>query len=327
MNAVLKALLLGTIACTTIAGTALAQSDYPNRAVTIVSPVAPGGVYSYFARILATRLEKKFGKPFVVENRQGAGTSVGTGSVAKAEPDGYTLLIGGSTPLAINATVFKRLPFDPIKDFAPISLFAKTPEVLVVNAATEIHSVADIARLAKEKPGVLTYATSGPGTALHLEGEMLKIKLGVNITHVPYRGALPALNDLAAGHVTMMFISVAPALPLIQSGKLRVIGVTTAERVQAVPDAPPLSEAGLPGLDAAAWYMVLAPAKTPQPIVDLLHNEIGAIMRDPAVRNDFLRQGMIPVDSPPLDKLKPFIEAEIAHWGDVARKAGVAGIQ
>jgi tripartite-type tricarboxylate transporter receptor subunit TctC len=223
--------------------------------------------------------------------------------------------------------VFKRLPFDPVNDFAPISLFARTPEVLVVNAATPIHSVADIARLAKEKPGVLTYATSGPGTALHLEGELLKIKLGVNITHVPYRGALPALNDVAAGHVTMMFISVAPALPLIQAGKLRVLGVTTAQRIPAVPDAPPLAEVGLPGLDSDAWYMVLAPAKTPQPILDLLHREIGIIMRDPVVQQDFVRQGMIPVDSPPMDKLKPFIEAEIAHWTDVAMKAGVAGSQ
>ncbi len=327
MNALLKRLVAGTAVCAAMVSGAWAQADYPNRAITLVSPVATGGVYSYFARVLGTRLEKKLGKPFVVENRQGAGTSVGTASVAKADPDGYTLLIGGSTPLAINATVFKKLPFDPIADFAPISLFARTPEVLVVNAATPIHSVADIARLAKEQPGVLTYATSGPGTALHLEGELLKIKLGVNITHVPYRGALPALNDVAAGHVTMMFISVAPALPLIQAGKLRVLGVTTAERVPAVPDAPPLAEVGLPGLNADAWYMVLAPAKTPQSILDLLHREIGVIMRDPTVRQDFVRQGMIPVDSPPMDKLKQFIEAEIAHWADVATKAGVARSQ
>ena len=273
---------------------ASAQEVYPNRAVTVVAPVAPGGLYSFFARILGTKLEQKFGQPFVIENRAGAGTVLGANSVAKAAPDGYTLLMAASTTLATNVTLHKKLPFDPVKDFAPIALIARVPEVLVVNAATPIHSIADIARIGKEKPGSLTYASNGPGSALHLEGETLKRALDVEITHVPYRGALPAMQDVAGGHVTMMFSPVSLALPLIQEGKVRVIGVTTKERVAAIPHVPPLAEVGLPGFDTAAWFMLVAPAGTPKDIVAKLHAAVGEIMADGRDPRQFRKAGRDP---------------------------------
>jgi tripartite-type tricarboxylate transporter receptor subunit TctC len=302
-----------------------AQSEYPTRPITIVSPVATGGTYSTYARIIGSKLEERLRQPIVVENRPGAGTVIGTNSVARAAPDGYTLLMAGSPALAISTTVNKSLPYDAAADFAPISLIGKSPQVLVVNATLPIKSVDDIARYAKDNLGKLNYASTGAGTVVHLQGELMKNQLGIDMTHVPYRGAAPALNDIAAGHVSMMFVSISPALPLIQAGKLRVIGISTKQRDEVWKDIPPLADVGLPGFDTSIWYMLVAPAKTPKPIVEKLHNEVSVIIQDATVRKQLLNQGVTPIGSPSLEALAKFIQSEIEDWGAIAKKAGVAG--
>src|SRR6185369_5835192 len=215
--------------------TAFAQAqDYPNRAVTIVAPAAPGGLYSLFARLIGSKLEQRLGKPFIVENRPGASSIVGATSVIRGPHDGYTLMVGNTSGLATNPTLHKTLPYDPVKDFAPIALIARIPEVLVVNAALPVASLPDLARLARATPGGLTYGSAGPGTAQHLSGVLLASVLGIEATHVPYKGMSPAINDVAGGHIPFMFSPIPFAQPLAQAGKLRMLGVTTAQRIEAI---------------------------------------------------------------------------------------------
>ena len=311
---------------TFIASEALAQpSDYPVRAVTIIAPSAPGGLYSLFARILGSRLEQRLGRTFVVVNRPGAASVLGAQLVARAAPDGYTLMIASGATLAVNVTLHKHLPYDPVADFVPIALIARVPEVLVVNPALPVRSLADLAALAKSQP--LTFASAGPGTAQHLEGEMLKQALGLDMTHVPYKGALPALNDVMGGHVTMMFTPIANALSMIQAGKVRAIGIAAGTRVEALPDVPPLAEIGAPGFEAGGWFMLVAPAATPRAIVARLHAESRAILAEPEQRAQFVRQGLIPVDTPPPDALQAYVREQIAYWDRTLHKIGLAGME
>ena len=302
-------------------------SDYPNRTVTIVAPAAPGGLYSLFARLIGTRLEQRLGQPFIVENRPGASSIVGAMSVIRAPHDGYTLMVMNSTGLAVNPTMRKNLPYDPVKDFAPIALLGRIPEVLVVNAALPIHSIADIATYAKTKPEGLSYASAGAGTGMHLSGFQLAGVLGIPMTHVPYKGMSPAINDVAGGHVPLMFSPIPFALPLAQAGKIRMLGITTAERSEVIPDVPPLTEIGVKALRATTWWMLVAAAGTPKEIVDTLHREVKAMTVDPGVRKELLNLGILPVQSPPTDELKRFMQEEIVRVGEIVTKAGLAGTQ
>jgi len=302
-----------------------AAQDYPTRLVTIVAPSAPGGLYSLFARIIADRLEQRLGQTFLVENRPGAASVLGAVAVARAPADGYTLMVASGATLAVNVTLHKALPYDPLTDFVPIALIARVPEVLVVNAALPVRSLADLAALARRAP--LTFASAGPGTAQHLEGEMLRQALGLDMTHVPYKGALPALTDVAGGHVSLMFAPIAPALPLIQAGKLRPIGLAARETVAALPDVAPLADVGLPGFEAGGWFMLVAPAATPRAVVDRLHAETRAILGDAALRRQFADQGLIPVDTPPPAALKDYVRAQIAYWRETLTRIGLAGIE
>jgi tripartite-type tricarboxylate transporter receptor subunit TctC len=305
---------------------ALAQAqDYPTRPVTFVVPFAPGGVTSLFARILGQKLEQRLGKPFVVENRPGGGGVTAAVAVAQAAPDGHTLIMASSTMLAINVSVRKNLPYDPRRDLTPVALLARVPFVLVVNPALPIQSVADLVKLAKEKPGQLSFGTPGPGTFHHLNGEMFKSIFGLDIVHVPYKGSAPALNDLVGGHIHMMFSDVPPALALVQAGKVRALGVTTAQRVEALPDVAPLAEVGVPGYDTASWHTVTTTGNVPTPIVDKLHGAIREIMSDPAVVQTLAKDGTLPQISPPPAELKRFVETEIVRWGKVVQQAGIAG--
>ncbi len=302
--------------------------DYPNRTVTIVAPSAPGGMYSILARLIGMKLEKLYGKSFVIENRPGASSVTGAVSVARAAPDGYTLMTAASTTLATNVSTHKSLPYNPLTDFVPIVQIAFSPEVLLVNAALPVHSIADLVKLAKSTPGGLSFGSAGPGTGQHLNGELLKSLLGIPMQHIPYKGIQPALNDLAGGHIALMTSPIPPALPLAHSGKVRMLGVTTKERVGAIPDVPSLAEIGVPGYDAKTWWMLVAPAKVPQAIVDKLHADARAVLKEPDVREEFIqRQGLVPVDSAAPDQLRKFIEAEIVRIGDLVRKAGLAGTQ
>jgi tripartite-type tricarboxylate transporter receptor subunit TctC len=300
-------------------------ADYPNRAVTFIVPFAPGGVTSLFARILAQKLEQRLDKPFVVENRPGGGGVTAAAAVARAAPDGYTIMMASSTVLAINVTVRKSLPYDPRTELTPIALLARVPFVLVVNPALPIHSVADLVKLAKDKPGQVGFGTPGPGTFHHLNGEMFKSIFGLDLMHVPYKGSAPALNDLVGGHIQMMFCDVPPALALIQSGRIRALGVTTKERVPALADVAPLADVGVPGYDTASWHTVTTTANVPLPIVDKLYGNIREIMSDPAVTEALVKDGAIPQISPPPAELKRFVESEIVRWGKVIEEAGLAG--
>jgi tripartite-type tricarboxylate transporter receptor subunit TctC len=308
------------------AGPAAAQtSDYPNRAVNFIVPFAPGGVTSLFARVLGSKLEQRLGKPFVVENRPGGGGVLAASAVARAAPDGYTIMMASSTVLAINVTVRKNLPYDPRKELAPIALLARVPFVLVVNPSLPIQSVADLVKLAKEKPGQLSYGTPGPGTFHHLNAEMFKGIFGLDLVHIPYKGSAPALNDLVGGHIQMMFCDVPPAMALIEAGKIRALGVTTKERVPAVPNIPPLAEVGVPGYDTASWHTVTTTANVPKPIVDKLYANIREIMSDASVTEALIKDGALPQVSPSPDEMKRFVESEIVRWGKVIEQAGLAG--
>jgi tripartite-type tricarboxylate transporter receptor subunit TctC len=310
-------------ACLLVAPAATAQTqDYPTRQVTIVIPVPPGGGADMVTRVLAQKLTERLGKPFIVENRPGAGLVTGTASVAKATPDGTTLLMGTSTPLAINATLFKRLPYDPAKDFVPIAQVANVPFVLVVPSSLQITSLSDLIKLAKSKPGQLSYGSGGPGSPHHLYMELLKSMAGIDILHVPYKGTPPALTDTVAGRLATMFTDLPPSLRLINDGKLRALGISTSTRSLAAPGIPPIAEAGLPGFDASAWLMLAAPANTPSQIVNKLNGELREIVLQPDVRDRLVQQGMIPVvsDSPLL--LREFVQAEIVRWGKVVVRSG-----
>ena len=302
-------------------------ADYPNRPVSFIVPFAPGGVTSLFARILGQKLEQRFGKPFVVENRPGGGGVTAAAAVANATPDGYTIMMASSTVLAINVTMRKSLPYDPRTALTPIALLARVPFVLVVNPALPIQSVADLVKLAREKPGQIAFGTPGPGTFHHLNAEMFKSIFGLDLVHVPYKGSAPALNDLVGGHIQMMFCDVPPAMSLIQAGKIRALGVTTAERVPAVADIPPLAEVGIPGYDTASWHTVTTTGNVPAPIVDKLYASIRDIMSDAAVTEALAKDGAIPQVSPPPAEMKRFVEREIVRWGKVIEAAGLAGAE
>jgi tripartite-type tricarboxylate transporter receptor subunit TctC len=300
---------------------------YPSRPVNVIVPFPPGGSTDWLARMLALKLEQRLKGTFVVENRPGGANVVAAVTVAKSPPDGHTLLMTTSTTMAINVSVFKNLAYDPAKDFVPVALVSGVPFVLVVNADLPIKSTADLVREAKAKPGGLTYASTGAGSAAHLFMVLLQNALGIPATGVPYKGNAPALQDVIAGHVSVMFSDLLGALPHIRSGKLRVLGVSTKDRAPAAPDLPTLQEAGVTGYDASAWQMIVAPAKTPKEIVDTLNAELNAIVRDPATMADINGRGHIAVATPPVAELQRFVQSEIGRWAKVVEAAGAKGTQ
>jgi tripartite-type tricarboxylate transporter receptor subunit TctC len=304
-----------------------AAQVYPSRAVTIVVPYAAGGNTDVIARDLGHRLEQRLGQSFIIEQRLGAASVIGASYVARAPADGYTLLLGTSTTMAINVSVYKNLPYDPTRDLAPVALVAGVPFLLVVNPSLPIRTLPDFVTVAKGKSGGLTYASNGHGGAAHLFAELLKGTLGIEMTHVPYKGLAPALNDIVAGHVDMMFGDFATALPLVRDGKLRAIGVSTGQRVGTAPEIPPLAEVGMPGFDASSWQMMIAPAGVPAPIVSRLNAELRAIMSEPAVQKEFAGRGLVPLQSGPPDELARYVRSEIVRWGKVVEAAGAKGTQ
>jgi tripartite-type tricarboxylate transporter receptor subunit TctC len=317
--------LLGLVLAAT--ATPVAAQDYPNRPVTIVVPFAPGGGTDILARMVGQKLEQRLGKPFLVENRAGAGTVTGANTAAKATPDGYTLLMAPAPTYAFSPTIYKSLPFDPAADFVPLGLVAQVPFVLVVTPSLPVHSVADLIKLAKEKPGQLSFGSGGPGTSHHLFAELFKSMTATDMLHVPYRGSLPILTDVAGGHLPLTFVDFGPAVPLLQAGKVRPIGITTKARVASFADIPPISEVGVPGYDAAAWQMLSAPAKTPRPVVDKLFAEVKSILATPEIRTQIVSDGMLMMDNQSVEALQAFVKSEIVRWGKVVQQAGLAGTQ
>jgi tripartite-type tricarboxylate transporter receptor subunit TctC len=300
-------------------------SDYPNRPITLVVPLAPGGSNDILARLVGHKLERKFGKPVIVENRPGAGGLTAATAVVRGPADGYTLIAASSTMMALNVTVRKHMPYDPRKDLTPLVMTVRTPFVLVVNPDLPVHSVADLIKLAREKKGQLSFGAPGPATFHRLAAEMLKNMFGVDFIYVPYKGTAPALNDVAGGHIAFMFADLAPALPLIRAGKLRALGVTPAQRVPALSEVPPLNEAGMPGFDATSWHTIAIRSGVPRDIIEKLAAAIREGMADPAVSEKLTRDGAIPVVSPSVDELRRFVDAETVRWGKVIEQAGLAG--
>jgi tripartite-type tricarboxylate transporter receptor subunit TctC len=299
--------------------------DYPARTVTIIVPFAPGGGTDTLARVLAQKLEQRLGKPFVIENRPGAGTVIGAAAAAKAAPDGYTLLQATSGALAMNGSIYKSLPYDAAKELKAVALVCSVPFVLVVNTSLPVHSVADLIKLAKVRQ--LSYGSGGVGAFHHLNTELMSSMVGIKMTHVPYKGSAPALSDLVAGHIEVMFTDLAPSLQLIRAGKVRALAVTTAERAAAAPEIPPLAEVGVPGYDAAAWQMLSAPAGTPQTVLVKLNAEVNAIMNTPEVKQQFVDLGLIPIGRGSLDELDAYVKSEVVRWSKVIEQAGIAGSQ
>jgi len=300
-----------------------AAQDYPARTTTIICPYAPGGATDILARMLARGLEERLGKSFVVENRPGAGTVLAAHIVAKAQPDGYTLLMGTSTPLAINATLHRKLPYDPAKDFVPLALIANVPFVLVVTPSLPVKSVADLVKYAKDNPGKLSFGTSGPGSPHHLYMELFKTMTSTEMVHVPYKGSVPALTDVIAGRIPVMFVDLAPALQFIKNGNVRAIGVSSITRVPQLPEVPPVADS-VPGFEAVAWQMLVAPSGTPKPIVDKLHAALKNIEVQPQFNEQVAKLGMVPVDTPSIAELQAYVKSEIVRWGKVVEKSGAA---
>lgn len=302
-----------------------AQS-YPTGPVALVVPLPPGGTLDVIARIVAQKLADRLGVSVIVENRPGAGTLVGTRTVAGAAPDGQTLLMGGTAGLAVNPSLFKSLPYDPLVDFEPIALVIRVPLILAVSATLPIHSLAELLDYARASPDKLFYASSGQGTQLHLAGELLQAQAGIELEHIPYDGAMTGLADVAAGRVQMIFADPTSARPYIEAGTVRAIGLSSTARIPSMPDIIPISEQGMPNFEAVVWIMIVAPAKTPETILDRLHDEITAIMAMPDVRQRIVDLGAIPDASVARDQLKPFLQSEISRWSSLIERAGLTGL-
>jgi tripartite-type tricarboxylate transporter receptor subunit TctC len=303
-----------------------AQSAWPNKPVRIVVPFAPAGTTDILARALTPELTKAFGQTFIIDNKPGAGGNLGADAIAKSAPDGYNLLMGTVGTHAINAALYPKMPFDPVKDFVPVVLDAGVPNVLVMNPAKAesagIHNVADLVRFAKANTGKLNMASSGNGTSIHLTGELFKSVTGTYMVHFPYRGSGPALLDLIGGTMDLMFDNLPSALPQIKAGKLVALAVTSAQRSAALPDVPTVAEAGpVKGFEASSWFGLLAPAGTPTEIIDRIQQETAKALGTPALKERLLAQGAIPSGMTPAEFTR-FIAAESKKWAQVVKVSG-----
>jgi tripartite-type tricarboxylate transporter receptor subunit TctC len=298
-----------------------AAEHYPQRVVRIVNPYPAGGSVDLMARILAQKLSDDLGQQFIVENRPGGGGNTGSDSVAKAEPDGYTLLFTAPGPLTVNQTLYSKLSFDPAADFAPIALFATAPIVLMVNPDVPAGNVRELIALARKEPGKLNFASAGNGTTNHLSGEMFKSMAKIDIVHVPYRGAGPAMNDLIGGHVQMFFDLMPVVLPQVTTGKVRALGSAGAVRTSALPDVPTIAEQGVPGFDASSWYGLVAPGRTPEPVLATLREEVAKALKSPDMIARIRELGSEPGTVFGKD-FGAFLAQETNKWAEVIRASG-----
>ena len=299
---------------------AFAQA-YPTHSIRLVVPFPAGGTTDILARAAAQKLSESLGQSVVVDNRPGAAGNIGADIVAKSAPDGYTLLMGTVGTHAINPGLYAKMPYDHVKDFVPVVLVAGVPNVLAVNPAFPVNSVAELIALAKSKPGTINFASSGSGTSIHMSGELFKAMAGVDMTHVPYKGSSPALTDLMGGQVQIMFDNLPSALPLIKAGKLRAIAVTSLKRAAALPDVPTISESGLPGFEASSWFGVLAPAGTPAPVVAKINADVNKWLQSPEARDQLLVQGANAAGGTP-EQFAAHIRAETEKWAKVVKASG-----
>jgi len=296
--------------------------DYPTRPVSVIVAQPPGGGTDIIARIIAQQLSVQLGQPFVVENRAGAGTVVGTAAAANAAPDGYTLLTGLSANMAVNPSLFAHLTYDPIRDFTPVGMLAEFPFAVVVNNNFAAHSIKDLIAMAKAKPGEINFASAGNGTGQHLSTELFELEAGIKMTHVPYRGAAPAYTDIMSGQTPVFFDNLSSALGQIKGGSVRALAVTGKERSPLLPDVPTVAESGVPQYVYTVWFGLWAPKNTPKPIVEKLYAEIQKALADPKVKERIAADAGMPMHMPLAD-IEPFEKTEIAKWADVIKRAGV----
>jgi tripartite-type tricarboxylate transporter receptor subunit TctC len=304
-----------------LAGVVHAQgAGYPNRPIRLVVPFPPGGATDIVGRTVAQKLQEALGQPVVVENRAGGGSNIGSDLVAKAAPDGYTLLLG-TIANATNMVIYPKMTYDTLRDFTPITQTMSAPSILVVGPNVPVSTLRELIAYAKARPGKLSFASSGAGGSPHLAGEMLKLRAGIDMIHVPYKGAAPALADVMAGEVTMGFKTALSAIPQMQTGKLKPIAVASPKRLAQIPNVPTMGEAGLADFEVNSWNGVLAPAKTPPEIITRLHQEIVRLLQLPDVRERFAAQAAEPVGNTP-EQFRAYIRAEIERWGKVVRESG-----
>jgi tripartite-type tricarboxylate transporter receptor subunit TctC len=303
-------------------GSAYGQGEYPSRPVKIVVPSPPGGGTDIVARVLAQHFSKALGQTFFVENKPGAGNMIGIEAVARSPGDGYTLLMVAST-LALNSVLFKKVPYDPVRDFAPITLAATAPNVLIVHPSLPAQSLAEFIALAKRKPGALSYGTPGIGTSPHLSMELLKSMAGIDLQHVPYRGTAAAVTDLIGGQIAATFANALTAKPQVDAGRVRALAITGPKRIEALPNVPPVAEAGVPGYEAMQWYGLLAPAGTPAPIVARLNTEALKALQSDEMKEKLAADGAEPVGTS-AEEFAALIRSELEKWTRVARAADIA---
>jgi tripartite-type tricarboxylate transporter receptor subunit TctC len=303
-------------------GPLAAQTDaYPSRPIRIVVAFTAGGTTDIIARLVGKKMTDAWGQPVLIDNRPGAGGNLGSNIVAKAPPDGYTLLIGSVGPLAVNATLYPNMPYDNLKDFAPICLVAEVPNMLIVHPSVPVHSVQDLIDLARAKPGTLNYGSTGNGTTGHLSGELLNEQAKIDLVHIPYRGAT-AVTDLLGGQIQLMFATIPSVIQHVRAGSLRAIAVTSSRRSAALPDIPTVAESGYPGFEASSWYGFVAPAGTPDPIIRKLHALIAGIVSTPDINDQLSSQGADPVGNTP-EEFAQYMQRETEKWSKVVKASGI----
>jgi len=320
-----RALLAATIAAVAAGAPAQAQ-DYPTRPVTIVVPLAAGSGMDALVRLYAEKLQVALGKPVVVDNRPGAALMLAAAAVATAPADGYTLLVSTSSAMAINPVLYKKVNYDHVKDFVPISFYVKSPFILVVNPDLPAKSVPELIKHIKDSKSPLSYSSPGAGVAQHLSIEYMKKRFDLDITHVPYKNTPQSIQDIAAGHVQLGFAEAGASLPLIRDGKLRALAVSATTRIPSLPDVPPFAEAAkAPDFEAVSWHILFAPAATPKPIIERLHAEMKKIMADPEMIKLTEKIGLLPVDSPNIDGIQKYLASEREKWGSLVKQLGLDG--
>jgi tripartite-type tricarboxylate transporter receptor subunit TctC len=300
--------------------------DYPTRPITIVVTLAAGTGMDVIARLYGDKLSQKLGQPVVIENKPGASTMLGTAAVANAAPDGYTLLVATSAAMSINPTLFKQIPYDPERDLVPISLYLKSPFILIVDPKLPVQSVPELINYAKKSATPLNYSSPGAGGLPYLSVELMNHRFGLKMTHVPYRNSPQAISDVAAGHVSLSIAEAGASLALIRDGKVRAFAVTSTQRLPAHPSVPPFAEAAnAPGFETVSWHVLLAPAKTPRPIVDKLHTEMTRVMSDSDIQKKLSDLGLIPLNPPSIAETERYIKSETEKWSEIVKKVGLAG--
>jgi tripartite-type tricarboxylate transporter receptor subunit TctC len=305
-----------------LASTPAFPQAYPSKPVRIIVPFAPGSTIDLMGRIISGRLQERLGQPVIVDNRAGAGGMIGMDAAAKAAPDGHVLAIGALGPLAINPLLYAKTPFDPVRDFAPVTLLAQGPIVIAVHPSIPARNVRELIALAKSRPGELNYGSPGVGSSPHLAGELFNIAAGTQIVHVPYKGNAEALTDLIGGQVSIVFTGMPPVVPLVQAGKLKLLATTGRERIANMPGVSTVAEAGVPAAEMVVWYGVVVPAATPRDVIARLHGDITQVMALPDVRERFTQQGVDPTTSSP-EQFAALIRSELDKWRKVIRAAGI----